>query len=57
MKYFEVLHEVIDPLGRPTVIIVFAHVIQSHFSKSSKTKQGEYNVRNWRDCGPGRVDH
>ena len=28
-----------------------------HFSKSSKTKQIENNVRYWRDCGSGQVDH
>ena len=42
------------------VIIVFAHVVRPHFSKSIKTKHisCENNVvHHWRDCGSGRVDH
>ena len=31
--------------------------VRPHFSISSKTKQRENNVRCWRDCGSGRVDH
>ena len=50
-----------DPQSRPIGIIVFTHVVRTsvrpNFTKSSITKQSENNVRYWRDCGSGRVDH
>ena len=57
-----------DPLGgRPTFTagrnhcfctsLPHPYVLRPHFSKSSKTTQSENNVRYWRDCGSGRVDH
>ena len=56
--------DIFDPLGRPTVTDGSDHCfcscspyVRPHFSKSSKTKQSENNVRYWRDCGSGRVDH
>ena len=49
-----------DPLGHPTVtavgIIVFAHVVRPHFSNLAKQNK-ENNVRQWRDCESGCVDH
>ena len=52
----------IDPLGRPTVTAGRDHCFCTcppsvHFSKSSKIKQSENNVRYRRDYGSGRVDH
>ena len=56
------IHEA-DPQSRPVVLddIVFAHVVRPYFRPSPlyQTKQisSENNVRHWRDCGSGRVDH
>ena len=53
------IHEA-NPQSRPVVIIVFAHVVRLYVRPSLfKTKQNsnESNVRYWRDCVSGRVDH
>ena len=55
----------IDPLDRPTISAGRNNCFRTcrpsvrppHFSKSGKIKQSENNVRYWRDCGSGRVDH
>ena len=55
-----------DPLVRPTVTAGSDHSfrkccpsVRPHCSKSGQIKQisSENNVRYWRDCGSGRVDH
>ena len=48
-----------DSLWQLAVIIVFAHIVRPHFTKSSKTKQiqAKTMVTTWRDCGSGQVDH
>ena len=60
IMYTRAIH--IDPLGQPTVgIIVLAHVLPyvrtSPLFKVKQNKITENNVRYWRDCGFGRVDH
>ena len=54
----------IDPLGRPTITAGNDHCFQFSSYRSSVrptfqklTKQSENNVRYWRDCRSGRVDH
>ena len=51
-----------DPQSRTVVNTIFSGVCKSvrpHFSKSGKTNQtsNENNIRCWRDCGSGQVDH
>ena len=61
-----ITHYSFDPLGQPTVTAGRDHFsctclsvrtsVRPHFSKS-ETEQWENDVRYWRDCGSGRVDH
>ena len=53
---YKLIHSA-NPQSLPVGIVVFEHVVCPQFSKSSKTKQSKNNVRYWRDCGSGRVDH
>ena len=50
-----------DPLSLPIMVTIFTLVVRPfvrpHVSKSARTKQIESNVRYWRDCGSGQVDH
>ena len=46
-----------DPHSRLVVIIVFAHVRTSVPTFKTEQISSENNVRYWRDCGSGRVDH
>ena len=48
-----------DPLGQPAVTAGRDHCcpyVRTHFSNLAKVNK-ENNVRYWRDCGFGRVDH
>ena len=58
--------DVIDPRGRLIVVVnLFTHSyvclsVRCHFWKSRKIIKplsSENSDRNWRNCGPGRVDH
>ena len=53
------LIHVADPPSGLVVFIVFAHVVRSYVRPqfSNQNKFQENNVRYWRDCGSGRVDH
>ena len=59
--YLRILIHETDPQSRPVVIIVFAHVVRSYVRPSplfiTKQNSNKNNVRYWRDCGSGRVDH
>ena len=48
-----------NPQSRPVRIIVFAHVVRASVPTFQilQNKTTENNVRYWRDCGSGRVDH